>query len=62
MSIIMFGSVPAASTVQSPDERTQLEVSLRELLDHVAVELAHEYVRLMETAAEVDPECVGGES
>ncbi len=28
---------------------------MRKLLDHIAVELADEYVRLMEAAAEADP-------
>jgi hypothetical protein len=32
----------------------QCELSIRELLDHIAVELAHEYIRLMEAAAEAE--------
>lgn len=33
----------------------QFEPGIKELLDHIAVELAAEYVRLMEAAAEAEP-------
>ena len=51
MSIIMLGSQPTAPSAAATDRP---EVSIRELLDHIAVELAHEYVRLMEGAAEAE--------
>ena len=39
----------------SPTPTTdQPELSIRALLDHVAVELAQEYIRLMEAAAEAE--------
>lgn len=41
----------------------ELEPALRALLDHIAVELAHEYVRLMEAAAKKEnPRVRGGET
>lgn len=36
----------------------QIEPPLRALLDHVAIELAQEYVRLMEEAATAEARCV----
>lgn len=57
MSIIMRAraSTPAASG------RPQLaaDVALRNLLDHIAAELAEEYVRLMEAAADHERKQVG---
>ncbi len=50
MSIIMR----AGNSTQAPSKvcpRCPVDVSVRELLDHIAVELAAEYVRLMEAAA-----------
>jgi hypothetical protein len=35
-----------------PNETDECGLTIRELLDHIAVELAHEYVRLMEAAAQ----------
>jgi hypothetical protein len=37
--------------------QSNLGEDLRELLDHIAVELAEEYVRLMEAAAENEARC-----
>lgn len=50
MSIIMKAgnSQQAPSTVCPP---SPLDAPVRDLLDHIAVELAAEYVRLMEAAA-----------
>ena len=54
MSIIMTArKFTAASTEEHPSPDS-IEPSIRDLLDHVAVELAAEYVRLMEAAAEID--------
>jgi hypothetical protein len=44
MSIIMS----ASSRPPPPAFAPQPELAIRELLDHVAVELAHEYVQLLE--------------
>lgn len=47
----------APSTVPSEPERVwspRANPAVAELLDHVAEELAREYVRLMESAAEAD--------
>ena len=57
MSIIMSGS-PLPSTMPSPSrEWDEIAPNLRGLLDLVAVELAREYVRLMEeSAAEAEHE------
>jgi hypothetical protein len=52
MSIIVSNSASATRSAPSHLEPDRLDVTLRQLLDHVAVELAHEYIRLMETAAE----------
>jgi hypothetical protein len=45
-------SSSSTATGFKPVGGEHLDASLRELLDHVAVELAHEYIRLMETAAQ----------
>jgi hypothetical protein len=50
MSIIMSCSEPMLGTARANGS----DLSIRELLDHIAVELAHEYVRLMERSADVD--------
>jgi hypothetical protein len=54
MSIIMVDTLPTASPAPAPAEAGDLDLNLRELLDHVAVELAHEYIGLMEAAAEAE--------
>lgn len=42
-----------AENLRAPDRSgQQFEPGIKELLDHIAVELAAEYVRLMEAAAE----------
>jgi hypothetical protein len=56
MSIIVPTSPPRASAAQDPAQQLQLDPNLRALLDHVAAELATEYIRLMEAAAERDAE------
>lgn len=53
MSIMSTGKA-GLRTHPSPVSSRQTDDSLRKLLDHVAVELATEYVRLMEAAAEAD--------
>jgi hypothetical protein len=42
-----------AADSPSPEavESTAVDPALKPLLDHIACELAHEYIRLMETAA-----------
>jgi hypothetical protein len=55
MSIIMAGARLSSSAAGQPRYAEQIDPNLRELLDHIAVELAEEYVRLMEAAAEVEP-------
>ncbi len=52
----MSRSGPTVTTLSSPDDAGQLDLNLRELLDHIAVELAHEYIRLMESAAGIESE------
>jgi len=52
----MLSSGPTTATVRPPDEGDEPDVALRELLDHIAIELAHEYIRLMEAAAEAEPD------
>jgi hypothetical protein len=56
MSIIVPTSPPGESAAQDPAQQLQLDPNLRALLDHVAAELATEYIRLMEAAAERDAE------
>lgn len=56
MSIIMPGTAQSAKA--SGPATPASDVGLRNLLDHVAAELAAEYVRLMEAAAdEMDTQC-----
>jgi hypothetical protein len=55
MSIIMAGAKPSSSAAAEPRYAEQIDPNLRELLEHIAVELAEEYVRLMEAAAEAEP-------
>lgn len=50
MSIMQIASTPPASS----DLPERLDSGIRELLDHIAVDLAHEYVRLMESAADAE--------
>ena len=45
------GKSVAASAKRAETREPSLGEGLRELLDHIAVELAEEYVRLMEAAA-----------
>ncbi len=54
MSIIMLDSRTSAQADSDHDDADQLDRSLRELLDHIAVELAQEYVLLMEAASEAE--------
>jgi hypothetical protein len=51
MSIMMSASETIASDTARRHEAHEIEPSVRSLLDHIAVELAEEYVRLMEAAA-----------
>jgi hypothetical protein len=52
MSLIMLAR-DTAENLQTPHRSgPQFELGIKELLDHIAVELAAEYVRLMEAAAE----------
>lgn len=44
-----------------PQPSSGIESGLRALLDHIAVELAHEYVRLMEEAAKEETQAPGDE-
>jgi len=52
----MSDAISTAGILESPTEVDHADVNLRELLDHIAVELAHEYIRLMEEAAAAEPE------
>jgi len=54
MSIIMTARKATAATTEEHPSEDNIEPNIRELLDHIAVELAAEYVRLMEAAAETD--------
>lgn len=55
MSIIMANA--RASLADSPAPRDNgVAPEIQELLDHIAVELAEEYVRLTEAAAEAETE------
>jgi hypothetical protein len=56
MSIIVSTSLPQASDGPDGGQQAPLDPNLRALLDHVAAELATEYIRLMEAAAEASPE------
>ncbi len=53
MSIIMRGQLHAQET-RDPHNADRLDPDLRALFDHIAVELAGEYVRLMDIAAGAD--------
>lgn len=53
MSIIM-GSATSAVTAGVAAQTDSFAPAVRELLDHIAVELAEEYVRLMEAAVDAD--------
>ncbi len=53
MSIMMAGRARRTNGDAEADS-TGLDEGLRALLDHVAVELAEEYVRLMEASVEAD--------
>ena len=58
MSIIMAGS---GYTAKQPAQCAKpFAPAIRDLLDHVAAELAAEYVRLMEAAAEAETPCQHG--
>lgn len=52
MSIIVL--LPEATQTLRDQPDSHLDPDVRALLDHIAVELAAEYVRLMEAAAETD--------
>lgn len=54
MSIIMLVSDSSSFIARTRDQVQQLDPNLRSLLDHIAVELAQEYIRLMEVAAEAE--------
>jgi hypothetical protein len=56
MCIIVSTSLPQTSDAPDGGQQERLDPNLRALLDHVAAELATEYIRLMEAAAEADPE------
>lgn len=56
MSIIMSTSLSQVSDAPDGGRQERLDPNLRTLLDHVAAELATEYIRLMEAAAEASPE------
>jgi hypothetical protein len=49
MSIIMKAS--GSPTTRQAERPGRIDSHVRELLDHIAIELAAEYVRLMEAAA-----------
>jgi hypothetical protein len=51
------GKSAAASAKRAEVREPSLGEGLRELLDHIAVELAEEYVRLMEAAAQNETPC-----
>jgi hypothetical protein len=46
----------SAVAPNAADQDELCDANLRSLLDHIAVELAEEYVRLMEAAAANEPE------
>jgi hypothetical protein len=56
MSIIVSLSLPHASDAPNKGQQERLDPNLRALLDHLAAELATEYIRLMEAAAQASPE------
>lgn len=51
------GKSAAASAKRAEARESNLDEGHRELLDHIAVGLAEEYVRLMEAAAENEARC-----
>lgn len=51
---------PQSTPSRVPDSRRNAE--LQALLDHIAMELAEEYVRLMEAATAVDRKAAGEET
>jgi hypothetical protein len=52
MSIMMLAGETVERLDASRESGPHFEPVIKELLDHIAVELAAEYVRLMEAAAE----------
>lgn len=52
MSIIVAIESTSLAGTAAPSCGAEFAPEFRDLLDHIAVELAEEYVRLMETAAE----------
>jgi hypothetical protein len=56
MSIIMATESTSLAGSAAPSCGAEFAPEFRELLDHIAAELAEEYVRLMEAAAEAEPE------
>ena len=50
----MLASDTASLPTGEPRQAHEFDPHMRSLLDHVAVELAAEYVRLMEAAAEAE--------
>jgi hypothetical protein len=56
MSIIVSTPPRQVSATQDRAQQLQVDPDLRALLDHVAAELATEYIRLMEAAAEPSTE------
>ena len=53
MSIIMLAGESSRNPARVGSD-SSLDMAVRDLLDHIAVELAAEYVRLMETAASAE--------
>jgi hypothetical protein len=54
MSIIMLARDAARNPHTQHQSGAQFEPAIKALLDHIAAELAAEYVRLMEAAAQAD--------
>lgn len=52
MSIMRSGLEFTRTPLDSSRSSSEFEPGIKELLDHIAVELAAEYVRLMEAAAD----------
>ena len=56
MSITMLARAATRNSHTQHESGAQFEPAVKALLDHIAAELAAEYVRLMETAAQAgDP-------
>ena len=51
----MLASDTTTPTADRGHQAREIEPNIRSLLDHIAVELAEEYVRLMEAAASDSP-------